>query len=230
MKGNLNLLNSLISPYKVQSDSRYSTSKLGTWIFWWFHMGVSKNREYPQIIHSIINHPFWGTLFVGNTHDASSSGISSSDACGLGPRLEALWSGRWNHQGSGERRRELRRHLCHLPRGQGWSFRICWWSIWKRWWLKTRFCMFCPRNRSPCLGKLWVLHDSFSWKTGRLNSQPQDISLPFYHVRKLGYRCVFVMTVILEFFSCQSLVLMGFSGMIQGQKSCSRLKDASLIH
>ena len=81
----------------------------------------------------------------------------------------------------------------------------------KRWWLKTRFCMFsyvflaCPRNRSPCFGKWWVLHDSFSWKNGRLNSKralpprwgcfdtilSRDVSLPFNHVRKLGYRCVF---------------------------------------
>ena len=36
------------------------------------HMGVSKNRGNPQIIHfndfSIINHPFWGTPIFGNTH------------------------------------------------------------------------------------------------------------------------------------------------------------------
>ena len=37
------------------------------------HMGVSKNRVNPQIIpflkgFSIINHPFWGTSILGNTH------------------------------------------------------------------------------------------------------------------------------------------------------------------
>ena len=65
---------------------------------------------------------------------------------------------------------------------------------------------------------------------GKLVGSTRNLKIFPYPVRKLGYRCVFVMTVILEFFSCQSLVLMGFSGMIQGQKSCSRLKDASLIH
>ena len=35
-------------------------------------MGVSKNRDTPKssilIGFSIINHPFWGTLTIGNTH------------------------------------------------------------------------------------------------------------------------------------------------------------------
>ena len=39
---------------------------------WWAHLGVSKNRGTPKssilIGFSIINHPFWGTRILGNTH------------------------------------------------------------------------------------------------------------------------------------------------------------------
>ena len=52
-----------------------SFDEVTTWRIWPFnaHLGVSENREYPQIIHfnrvfNIIKHPFWGTPIFGNTH------------------------------------------------------------------------------------------------------------------------------------------------------------------
>ncbi len=39
---------------------------------WFCYMGVSKNRGTPKssilIGFSILNHPFWGTIILGNTH------------------------------------------------------------------------------------------------------------------------------------------------------------------